>query len=96
MFRDAFTNMDQCSGLDYSRKKTKGVEDIPTFFEKSPIIFHFFTSTLGIPDKTKLHAWKFYKIVIDMYLGNSTMAKNQDPWKFVFFSWSPMEIPLCF
>ena len=36
-------------------------------FLKTPLEFFFFFSLpLDIPDKTKLHAWKFLKIVLDL------------------------------
>ena len=34
------------------------------FLEKSPGIFHFITLPLEIPNKTKLHPWKFHKIML--------------------------------
>ena len=49
----------ECVGL--FQKKEIGVEDILFWIPLE--IFHFFT--LGIPDKVKLHPWKFYKIVLD-------------------------------
>ena len=30
-----------------------------------PEIFHLFTFPLEIPDKAKLHPWKFHKIMLD-------------------------------
>ena len=35
------------------------------FCENCPAIFHFFTLSLEIPDKTKLNHWIFHKIVLD-------------------------------
>ena len=67
-----------------------------SFCENSPGIFHFFTLTLEIPDKTKINPWIFHKIVSARSLGNAK-AKNKDPCKFhIIFSWSPLEIPLHF
>ena len=34
-------------------------------FWKPPRIFHFFNLPLEIPDKTKLHPWKFYTFLLD-------------------------------
>ena len=48
--------------LGYSRKKNRGVEDIP--FSK-PLVEYFIFLPLEIPGKTKLHSLKFYKIVLD-------------------------------
>ena len=68
-------------------------------FEKTPGILCFFTLPLKIPDKIKLHSWKFHKIMLPICitsLGNSE-AKIQNPWKFhMIFSWSRPEIPLRF
>ena len=76
-------------------KKHRGVEDI--FFEKPRFSF-FFTLPLEIPDKTKLHPWTLeIPQIFVRSLGNSPKPpKNQDPWKFLFFSYSPLEIPLHF
>ena len=51
--------------LGYSRKKSNKEEGwLRTyFFENPPGIF--FTLPLEISDKTRLHAWKFHKIVLD-------------------------------
>ena len=53
--------------MGYSKKKP----NILFWCPFSPGIVHFFTLTLEIADKTKLHPWKFQKIVLD--------PKNQDP-----------------
>ena len=80
------------------QKKTKqGREGWGHVFEKNPEIFHFFTLPLEISDKTKLHPWKFHKILLDSQIPWKFQAKNQDPWEFhIIFSWSPLEIPFCF
>ena len=58
-----------------------------------PIIFSCFTLPLEIPDKTKLHPWKFCKIVLHHWEiprpktktpGNSTWFFLGHPWKFHF------------
>ena len=64
------------------QKKTKqgngeGFEDI--LFEKYPGFL--FGKTLEIPGKTKLHPWRFGKIMYITSLGNFK-AKNEAPWKF--------------
>ena len=38
------------------------------FFVKNPGIFRLVTLTLEIPDKSKLHPWKFHKIVLQTVL----------------------------
>ena len=44
-----------CSTMGYSRKKKKKTWGLrPHFFENLPEIFHFFTLSLEIPDKTEL------------------------------------------
>ena len=69
-------------------KNSASISKFGLFFEPAGI-FHFFTLSLEILDKTKLH---LHKIVLDPLeiprlkmktLGNSTMS----------FSWSPLEIP---
>ena len=71
--------------MGYSRKKT----NILFWCPFSPGIVHFFTLTLEIPDKTKLHPWKFQIIVLD--------SKNQDLWLpeilHAISSLIPFEIP---
>ena len=53
------------------------------YFENYLGLFNFFYFTLEIPDKTKLHPWKFHKIVSDpLGIQIPLKAKNQDPWKF--------------
>ena len=65
------------------------------FFENPPWNFSFFTLPMEIPDKTKLSRWIFPQIVLRS-LGNSK-AKNKDPWQsHIIFSWSPLDITLCF
>ena len=74
--------------LGYSRKKTEGgVEDI--LFGKAPVEYFIFLP-LEIPGKTKLHSWKFYKIVLNPLKiprsktkcpGISTLFFLGHPWK---------------
>ena len=51
-----------CIGL--FQKKSKRELRIH-FFKTPPEIFHFFTLSLEIPDKTKLDTWIFHRIVLD-------------------------------
>ena len=61
-------------------------------FEETPEILSL---SLEIPDKTKLHSWKFHKIVLPR-LGSS-MTKNQDPRKFhMIFSYHPQKVQFFF
>ena len=73
--------------LGYSRKKTGGVEDI--LFGKAPVEYFIFLP-LEIPGKTKLHSWKFYKVVLNPLKiprsktkcpGISTLFFLGHPWK---------------
>ena len=45
----------------FKKKKTRGFRTY--FFEKKPRFFFIFSVPLEIPDKTKLHSWKFGKIM---------------------------------
>ena len=78
--------------MGYSPEKTEreGVEDILTP-APPPWNFWFFTLSLEIPDKTKLHPLKFYHIFVRS-LGNFK-NKIQDSWRFHII-FSPLEIPL--
>ena len=76
--------------LGYFRKKNRGVGDI--LFWKPPVEYFIFLP-LELPGKTKLHSWKFYKIVLDSLkiprpktksTGNSTQFFLGRPWKFQF------------
>ena len=62
--------------LGYSRKK-------PNIGHWRHGIFHFFTLPLEIPDKTKLHPWKFHKIVLDPL--EIPRLKSKTPGKFTLF-----------
>ena len=80
----------ECVGL--FQIKNRWAEGI--LFSK-PHMEYFVFLHLESPDKTKLHPWKFYKIVLDP-LKNSK-AKNQVLRKFhTIFSWSTFEIPFYF
>ena len=50
--------------LGYSRKKLHRGR-LKTYLLESPSTFLFFTLPLEIPDKTKLHPWKFHKFLLD-------------------------------
>ena len=77
--------------LGYSRKENS--RGLRTYFFEEPLeFFNFFTLPLEIPDKTKLHPWKFHKIALDS-LG-IPRPNHQNPLKFhIIFSWLPLEIP---
>ena len=68
--------------IDWQKKKQK-VEDI--LFWKTPGVFYFVTLPLEIPDKTKLHPWKFHKTALDPL--EIPRPNHQDPWKLhiIFF-----------
>ena len=66
------------------KKKTvgggRGAIELGHAFMKTPLEFSiFFTLPLEIPDKTKLHPWKFHKFLLATSIGNSK-TKNQNPW----------------
>ena len=46
-------------GLFQKKKQTGGLDPLPLVF------FLFSTLLMEIPDKTKLHPWKFHKILLD-------------------------------
>ena len=77
--------------LGYSRKENS--RGLRTYFFEEPLeFFNFFTLPLEIPDKTKLHLWKFHNIALDS-LG-IPRPNHQNPLKFhIIFSWLPLEIP---
>ena len=85
--------------LGYSRNnqtgKKGGGSSLRTqlLFEIKAWNFKVFCFTPGIPDKTKLHSWKFRKIVLHLWKtprtkiknpGNSTRFFLDQAWKFHF------------
>ena len=60
-----------------------------------PGIFHFFTLSPQIPDKTKLNPWMFHKIVFAAYIPWKFQGKKQRPLE-ILVSWSQLEIPIRF
>ena len=75
--------------LGYSRKKTGGGGGWGHTFWKSPVEYFIFLP-LEIPGKTKLHSWKFYKVVLNPLKiprsktkcpGISTLFFLGHPWK---------------
>ena len=79
------------NGLFQKKNQTGGLRIY--FCENCSGIFHSFTLSLEIPDKTKLNPWIFHTIVLPRSL-RSSKAKNKDPWKFhIIFSCSPLAIP---
>ena len=80
------------SSLKYSSKKLSRTY-IPFWTPPPPGIFHFFTLSLEIPDKIKLHPWKIHKIIFNTL--EIQKPKSKTPWKFhIILSWSHLEIPL--
>ena len=76
--------------VELFQKKNRGIED--TLFLKTPVEYFIFLP-MKIPEKTKLHPWKFYKIVLDPLKfprpktkspGNSTLFFLDQPCKFQF------------
>ena len=80
-------------GMGYSGNYlNRGVEDI--LFWKKTLEFLSLSFTLGNSRHNKDSQLEILENFVT-HLGNS-IAKNQDPWKFHMFSWSPLEIPLLF
>ena len=70
--------------------------------KKTPGIFRSATLSLEIPDKMKLHSWKFHQIVLHPleFLrpktkthGNFTLFFLDHIWKFHFFFYWLLELP---
>ena len=82
--------------MGYSRKKTKqGGGSWGHAFLNRPWNFSFFYFTPGNFRENKAPPLEIPQNCLTS-LGNSK-AKNQDHWKFfIIFSWTPLEIPLCF
>ena len=75
--------VDQLSGF-FTENTNREVEGI--LFWKPPGNFYFFTLSLEIPGKTKLHPWKFHQIVLNLL--EIPRRNHQNPWKFhIIFSW---------
>ena len=82
--------------LGYSRKISNVREGFGTYvLKKSLGNSGFLTLPLKISDKTKLHHWKFFKIVLDCLeilrpktetSGNSAWFFLNHTWKFHFFN----------
>ena len=81
--------------LGYSRKNPKRGCWGHTFLKKTPGIFRFVTLPLEIPDKMKLHPWKFHQIVSHPLEFPRPKTKTHGN-STVFFCWSYLEIPLLF
>ena len=65
------------------------------YFKKNPGIFRFLTLPPEISDETKLHPWKFCKIVLEPF--KNLRPKTKTPGNSTsFFFWSPQENPLLF
>ena len=81
--------------LGYSRKSKPTGGWRAHFFEKPLEFFISFTLPLEIPDKTKLHPWKFHKIALDHL--EIPRPNHQDPWKFyIIFFGHPCKFLLLF
>ena len=73
--------------------QTGGIKDI--IFWKNPWNFSFFYFIPGNSRQNKAQPLDIPQNCVRS-LGNSK-TKNKDPWKFhIIFSWSHLEIPLCF
>ena len=70
-------------GCSWKKIQTMGLR---IYFFENPGVFHFFTLTLEIPDKTRLSPWIFHRFVLDPL---EIPIPKTDPWNFhIIFSWS--------
>ena len=78
-------------------EKTKQGE-LRTYFFENPLEFIFFSLLLEIPDKTKLHPWKFHKIVFDPLETPRAKTKTLKTPHYFFLVTSPPvpPFPPCF
>ena len=79
----------------YSRKNPNRGCWGHTFLKKIPGIFRFVTFSLEIPDKLKLHPWKFHQIVLHPLEFPRPKAKTHGN-STLFIFWSRLDIPLLF
>ena len=89
---------DNCFGMGYYRKKhTRGL-NLTYFFVKKPRLFWFFS--VMYPWKSQAKQSSTHRNLVKLRMLHSleiSRPKDQDLWKFYMnFSWSPLEIPLCF
>ena len=71
-----------CIGLFQKKNPNRGLR---IYFFENPGVFHFFTLTLEIPDKTKPSPWIFHRIVLDPL---EIPIQKTDPWNFhIILSW---------
>ena len=84
----------QTDKMGYSRENpNRGAEDILLW--KPPCNFSFFTLSRGNSRQNKAQSLDIPRNCV-RFLRNFK-AKKKDPSKFhIIFSWSPLEIPLCF
>ena len=91
-----------CQRMGYSKKIFKQGIFLPYIFDKTPEIFRFVILPLGILGITKLHLWKFHKIVLRTFEIPRCKIKTHENsnwffldchWKvYFFFNW-PLEFP---
>ena len=81
--------------LGYSLKDTNRGCWEHTLLKKTPGMYRYVTWTLKIPDKMKLHLWKFHQIVLQPLECPRPKTKTHGS-STLFFSWSCLEIPLFF
>ena len=81
--------------LGYSLKDTNRGCWEHTLLKKTPGMYRYVTWTLKIPDKMKLHLWKFHQIVLHPLECPRPKTKTHGS-STLFFSWSCLEIPLFF
>ena len=91
-----------CQRMGYSKKNFKQRIFLSYIFDKTPEIFRFVILPLGILGITKLHLWKFHKIVLRTFEIPRCKIKTHENsnwffldchWKvYFFFNW-PLEFP---
>ena len=110
------SKLDEYEGLQVTAIKAKPIKQwtIPEKIQAGEIkdilcwkfsgIFRFVTLLLEILEKTKLHYWKFHKILLHPLMEILVLSKYQYPWKlnmnfyycpwkFHFFITSLLEVP---
>ena len=83
-----YCNVVQCSRLNRLFQKTSKQRQ---GWGKTPELLRFTTLPLEIPDKIKLHSWKFHKIVLHPleFLRSETKTNGNLAWYFLL----PLQIP---
>ena len=75
--------------MGYSRENNKQARLRTYFFERIPWTFRFVTLPMDITKKTKLHPWKFPKILLHtLGIPKHPKTKTQFHMKFLYHPWN--------